>query len=94
MLERLLKYWPIIAASALAVKPNRAFLRGFSANQFPDFGLCGRVRILATIFGALSPHPKIPFPAASLERRSSTAHAPVNRAFALWHGFDLDETRG
>jgi hypothetical protein len=24
--------------------PNRAFLRGFSATQFPDFGLCGRSR--------------------------------------------------
>jgi hypothetical protein len=42
--------------------------RDFPANQFPDFGLCGRAHILATIFGALSPHPKIPFPAASLER--------------------------
>jgi hypothetical protein len=62
MPERLLKYWPIIAASALAVKPNRAFLRGFPATQFPDFGLCVRSRILVAVFGTLSPHPKIPFP--------------------------------
>src|SRR6266852_2615987 len=48
--------------------PNRAFLRGFPATHFPDFGLCGRTRILVAIFGALSPHAKIPFPAASLER--------------------------
>src|SRR5258708_40346251 len=50
--------------------PNRAFLRGFPATQFPDFGLCVRSRILVMIFGALSPHPKIPFPAAVVEIRS------------------------
>src|SRR5258707_15806822 len=44
--------------------PNRAFLRGFPATHFLDFGLCGRSRILVAIFGALSPHLKIPFPAA------------------------------
>src|SRR5258706_11636824 len=44
--------------------PNRAFLRGFPATQFPDFGLCVRSRILVAVFGTLSPHPKIPFPAA------------------------------
>src|SRR5258708_18157601 len=48
--------------------PDRAFLRGFSATQFPGFGLCGRPRILVAVFGALSPHPKIPFPAAGLGR--------------------------
>src|SRR5258707_15229658 len=48
--------------------PNRAFLRGFSATQFPDFGLCWRSRFFVMIFGALSLHPKIPFPAAGLER--------------------------
>ena len=48
--------------------PNRAFLRGFPATHIPDFGLCGRLRISVAIFGALSPHPKIPFPAASFER--------------------------
>ena len=48
--------------------PNRAFLRGFPATQFTDFRLCGRSPILAAIFGALSPHPKIPFPAAGLRR--------------------------
>jgi hypothetical protein len=48
--------------------PNRAFPRGFSATHFTDFGLCGRSRILVTIFGALSLHLKIPFLAAGLER--------------------------
>src|SRR6478752_5862850 len=38
--------------------PNRAFLRGFSATQFPDFSLCRRSRILVAVFGALSPHLK------------------------------------
>src|SRR5258706_14206700 len=36
--------------------------------QFADFGLCGRPRILAPVFGAPSPHPKIPFPALGLRR--------------------------
>jgi len=58
------------------VTPNRAFLRGFSATDFPDLGLCERWRSLVSIFGALSPHPKIPFPAAGLEARSSTALRP------------------
>ena len=48
--------------------PNRAFLRGFPATHFLDFGLCGRSRILVVIFGALSLHPKIPFPAPAIER--------------------------
>src|SRR5260370_34411674 len=47
---------------------NRAFLRGFPASQFPDFGLCGRSRILVAVFGASSPPPKIPFPAAVVQR--------------------------
>jgi hypothetical protein len=51
--------------------PKRAFLRGFPATYFPDFGLCGRSRISVAIFGALSLHPKtlhpkIPFLAAGL----------------------------
>ena len=46
---------------------NRAFPRGFPATHFPDFGLCRRSRFLAAIFGALSLHPKIPFPAAGIE---------------------------
>jgi hypothetical protein len=48
--------------------PNKAFLRGFPAFHFSDFRLCGRSRILVAIFGALSPHPKIPFPAGGLGR--------------------------
>src|ERR1700694_646528 len=48
--------------------PNRALLRGFPAIHHSDFGLCRRSRILVLILGALSPHPKIPFPAAGLER--------------------------
>jgi hypothetical protein len=40
--------------------PNRAFLRGFPATQFADLVSVGRWRVLAAIFGALSPHPKIP----------------------------------
>jgi hypothetical protein len=47
--------------------PNRAFPRGFSATQFPDLGLRGRSYIFGAVFGALSPHPKIPFPAAVVE---------------------------
>src|SRR5467141_2892635 len=46
---------------------NRAFPRGFPATHFLDFGLCRRSRMLAAIFGALSLHPKIPFPAAGVE---------------------------
>ena len=56
--------------------PNRAFLRGFSATQFPDFGLCRRSRILVAVFGALSPHLKIPFPAVGLEREVRPRFAP------------------
>jgi hypothetical protein len=44
----------------------RALLRGFPATYFPDFGLCRRLRFFAMIFGALSLHPKIPFPTAGL----------------------------
>src|SRR5712671_5454179 len=49
---------------------NRAFLRGSPATYFSDFGLCGRSPALAAVFGALSPHPKIPFPAAGLGTKS------------------------
>jgi hypothetical protein len=59
--------------------PNRLFLRGFSATQFPDFGLCRRSRILVAGFGALSPHLKIPFPAVGLEREVRPRFAPVIR---------------
>jgi CheY-like chemotaxis protein len=51
----------------------RAFQRGFPATQFPDFGLCGRSRILVGVFGALSPHPKIPFPAVGSGRGDDEA---------------------
>src|SRR6266403_1704694 len=51
-----------------ARRQNGAFLRGFPASQFPDFGLCGRSRILVAVFGASSPPPKIPFPAAVVQR--------------------------
>jgi hypothetical protein len=47
--------------------PNRAFLRGFPATHFLDLGLRGRLSVLAAIFGTLSLHPKIPFPAAGIE---------------------------
>ena len=46
--------------------PNRALLRGFPATYFRDFGLCRRSRFFVMIFGALSLHPKIPFPTAGL----------------------------
>jgi hypothetical protein len=59
--------------------PNRAFLRGFSATQFPAFGLYGRSWILVAVFGALSPHPKIPFPAVGPEREVRARFAPVIR---------------
>jgi len=47
--------------------PPGAFLRGFPATHFLDFGLCGRSRIFVAIFDALSLHPKIPFPATGIE---------------------------
>lgn len=50
--------------------PNRVFLRGFSATDLRDFGLCGRSSILVRTFGALSLHPKSPFPAAKPWARS------------------------
>src|SRR5260221_14661217 len=59
--------------------PNRAFLRGFPTTDFPDFCLCERSPILAAIFGGLSPHPKIPFPAAvvvDLARNSDSERRP------------------
>src|SRR5467141_2602732 len=48
--------------------PNRAFPRGFPATHFSDLCLCVRLRVLVAIFGALSLHPKIPFPAAGFGR--------------------------
>ena len=60
---------------------NRAFLRAFPASQFPDFGLWGRSRILVAVFGALSLHPKIPFPAAGLARKVPTVFAAVIPTF-------------
>src|SRR5260221_7445573 len=44
------------------------FFGDFRPTYFPDFGLCRRSRFFVMIFGALSLHPKIPFPAAGLER--------------------------
>jgi hypothetical protein len=52
------------------VLERRLRTRGFPATHFPDFGLCRRSRILEAIFGALSLHPKIPFPAAGIEFRT------------------------
>src|SRR5258705_3539343 len=49
-------------------KPNRAFPRGFPATHFSDLCLCVRLRVLVAIFGTLSLHPKIPFPATRLWR--------------------------
>jgi len=49
---------------------NRAFLRGSRATYFSDFGLCGRSPALAAVFGALSPHPKNPVPAAGFGTKS------------------------
>jgi transposase InsO family protein len=64
---------------------NRAFPRGFPATHFPDFGLCRRSRILEAIFGALSLHPKIPFPAAGIEFRTDNGvpFASPNALFNL-----------
>jgi hypothetical protein len=53
--------------------------RSLLATQFPDFRLCGRSRILAAVFGGLSPHPKIPFPAVGPEREVRPRFAPVIR---------------
>ena len=74
---------PHVSGTAL----NRAFLRGFPATHFPDFGLCRRSRILAAIFGALSLHPKIPFPAAGIEPEVRPQIATRNSDFwgtAVW----------
>jgi hypothetical protein len=46
--------------------PNRALLRGFPATYFPDFGSLQAFTLFRDDFGALSLHPKIPFPAAGL----------------------------
>src|SRR5712672_1940910 len=43
--------------------PNRALQRGFPATYFPDFGLCRHSPFFVMVFGALSLHPKNPFPA-------------------------------
>src|SRR5436190_17528765 len=60
--------------------PNTAYQRGFPATRFPDFGLCRRSRILVVIFGALSLHPKIPFPATGLSAKSDRTNTG-NSAF-------------
>jgi hypothetical protein len=59
---------------------NRAYPRGFPATQFSDLVSVGRWRVLVAIFGALSPHPKIPFPAAWLEREVR----PCLRPICIW----------
>jgi hypothetical protein len=56
-------------SSVSGTAPNRAFLPGFPATQFADFGLCERSCVCMTIFGASSLHPKIPFPAAVLSAK-------------------------
>jgi hypothetical protein len=61
--------------------PNRALLRGFPATYFQDFGLCRRSRFFAMIFGALSLHPKIPFPAAGLKHEVPAVLAPLTPIF-------------
>src|SRR5258705_10769450 len=69
--------------------PNRAFLRGFLTTHFPDFCLCERSPILVAILGGLSPHPKIPFPAAGFGQRNPAALAaviPVHRRAVLRDG--------
>jgi hypothetical protein len=42
---------------------------GISGHSLPGFGLCGHSRIFMLILGALSLHPKIPFPAAGLNAK-------------------------
>jgi len=69
--------------------PNRAFLRGFPATHFPDFGLCGRTRILVAIFGALSPHLKIPGPALSAKSDRTSA-----RNSSFWPAVIRDSRAG
>src|SRR5260221_4398568 len=56
--------------------PNRALLRGFPATYFPTLGLGRRSRFFVMIFGPLSLHQKIPFPAAGLEREIRTQLQP------------------
>jgi hypothetical protein len=69
--------------------PDRAFVRGFSASHFPDFGLCGRSSVLAAILGALSLHQKIPFPAARGASWPQTAFAPAFRFLDHCHAGSL-----
>src|SRR5258708_28360341 len=59
--------------------PNRAFLRGFPAAPFPDFGLYERSRILGVVFGPLSPHLEIPFPAQQQRRPRRALATRVRR---------------
>ena len=65
---------------------------GFPATQFPEFCLRGRSAVFMTILGCLFLYPKIPFPAAVLEREIWTALNPEFRlrgrttAFVAWVG--------
>ena len=73
--------WRVPSLHVSDTTPNRAFLRGFSATYFPEFSLYRRSRILVTIFGAPSLHPKIPFPAAGLGREFRPHSQPQLRFF-------------
>jgi hypothetical protein len=59
---------PVSANCTFPIRRQIGRFCGISGHLFRGIGLCRRSRILAMIFGALSLHPKIPFPAARLVR--------------------------
>src|SRR5258706_5598170 len=69
------------------------FCAGFSATHFSDFGLCGRSRVSATILGALSPHPKIPFPAPGRRREAGQIRGRDSNLFWLPEAASQEECR-
>src|SRR6476646_3640594 len=68
-------YHPLRKPHDSGTTPNRAFLAGFPAIQFPDFCLCRCSAVFMTVLGCLSLHPEIPFPVAVLGREFNTNRA-------------------
>src|SRR5258705_12696757 len=73
--------------------PNRAFSAGISGHSIRGFGLCRRSRTFGTNFGALSLHPKIPFPADGLPREFPAVLAPRSN-FCADANFRYDAQQG
>src|SRR5258707_1809845 len=67
--------------------PNRAFLRGFPATHFLDFGLCRRSRILVAILALCLCLQKLRSPQPGLEHEV-VPHSTLNSDF--WAAVILD----